>query len=252
MPAAFAPRRKISPLPPTGCGVVRVAVRVAPRPVLPGDRQFLFEQLVERLEVGVVDRPVRADPVVGERREVRRVKAGGVAGVVHHRSADPAPGVVRAQRDRVGAADLARLGPVQGVRAAFVGDPVGVGVPERAGVQADDPPAGPGQPLGEHAAAGAGADDHQVDLVVVGVAAHVGAQPVVGARAVVGDQPRRVVAGPDVAVVASHAECPRSKSPVVLAAGLLDPAGERDRVDVGCPRCRGRRPPSARGRRRRG
>ena len=189
--------------------VVRVAVRVTPGPVLPGDRQFGLELLVVRLEVGVADGPVGADPVGGEGVEVGRVEAGGVPGVVDHGAADAAAGVVGPQRDRVVAADLPGLGPVQGVRAAFVADPVGVRVPERPGVQADDAPPGAGQPLGEDAAAGAGAHDHQVHLVGVGVAAHVGAQPVVGAGPVVGQQPGRFVPGPDVPVEA-HGSDPRS------------------------------------------
>jgi hypothetical protein len=151
-------------------GVVRIAVWVAPRPVLAGDGQLLLDRRVVRLQIGVVDGPVGAD---GEGVEVRRMEPRRVAGVVHHRPADAAAGVVRAERDGISAADLARLGPVQRVRSPLVGHPVGVGVPERTGVQAHDAPAGPGQPLGEHAAPGSGADDHQVHLVTVGVVAHV-------------------------------------------------------------------------------
>ena len=176
---------------------VRVAVRVAPRPVLAGDRQLGLEVLVVGLEVGVADRPVGADSVVGPGGEVAGVKARGVAGVVHHRPADAAAGVVRAQRHRVVAVDDPRFGPVQVVRARLVADPVGVRVPERPGVQADDPPAAPGQPLQHRRAARAAAHDDQVDLVVVVEPAHVGAQPVVGAGAVVRQQPRRLVAVPD-------------------------------------------------------
>ena len=69
-------------------------------------------------------RPVGADAVAGERLEVARVEAGRVAGVVDHRPAHAAAGVVRAQRDRVGAGDDPRLGPVQVVRAGLVADPV--------------------------------------------------------------------------------------------------------------------------------
>src|SRR6185503_459133 len=93
--------------------MMRVAVRIAPWPVLPGHRQFLLDRLVVRPEVPVVDRPVRADPVLAEGAEVGRMEARRVAGVVHHRAADPAAGVVRAERYRIGAADLAWLGPVQ-------------------------------------------------------------------------------------------------------------------------------------------
>ena len=129
-------------------GMVRVAVRIAPRPVLPGDRQLLLDRLVVRPELGIVDRPVRAHPVQAEGVEVGRVEAGCVAGEVHHRAADAAAGVVGSERHRVVTADLARLGPVQGVRAPLVGDPVGVRIPERPGVQADHPPARPGPAAG--------------------------------------------------------------------------------------------------------
>ena len=87
------------------------------------------------------------DPVGAAGVEVRRVKPRHVARVMHHRPADAAPGVVGAQRHRVGAADLAGVGPEQHVRSAFVADPVGVGIPERAGVQPTTRPPGPGQPL---------------------------------------------------------------------------------------------------------
>ena len=151
---------------------VRVAVRIAPRPVLPGHRQLPLHLRVVRTQVRVGDRPVRADAVPALRGEVRRVEAGRVAGVVHHRPADAPAGVVLAQLDRVRAADDPLLGPVEVVAAGLVGHPVLVRVPERAGLQDHDPPAVPGQPLGEHGPAGTGADDHQVDLVVVVEPAH--------------------------------------------------------------------------------
>jgi hypothetical protein len=65
------------------------------------------------------------------------------------------------------------------VGAAFVADPIGVGIPERAGVEHHDAPAGARQPLGQRGAAGAGTHDDNVYLIALGVAAHVGAQLVV-------------------------------------------------------------------------
>ena len=44
---------------------MRVAVRIAPRPVLAGDRQLELEALVMALEIAVGDRPVGADAVSG-------------------------------------------------------------------------------------------------------------------------------------------------------------------------------------------
>ena len=151
---------------------VRVAVRIAPRPVLAGDRQLALDPLVVRLQVPVGDRPVGADAVARARLEVGGMEARRVAGVVDHRAADPVPGVVLAQLDRVVAADDALVRPVEVVRAFLVGDPVLVGVPEGAALEHDDPPARAREPLGEHRAAGAAADDQQVDLVLVAEAAH--------------------------------------------------------------------------------
>ena len=129
---------------------VRVAVRIAPGPVLAGDGQFAFDVVVVGPQVVVADRPVGTDAVAAVRVEVARVKPRRVAGVVHHRPADSAAGVVGAQRDRVVAGDHPRFGPVQVVRAGFVADPVRVRIPERSGVQRDHVPAGAGQPL-QHA-----------------------------------------------------------------------------------------------------
>ena len=146
---------------------VRVAVRVAPRPALPGDRQLALEPLVVGLQLLVGDRPVGGDAVAGADLEVGGVKARGEAGVVDHRAADAAAAVVLAELDRVLAADHPRLGPVELVRAGLVGDPVLVGVPERPGLQHEDPPASAREALGERRAAGAGADDQHVDRLVV-------------------------------------------------------------------------------------
>ena len=104
--------------------------------------------------------------------EVGGMEAGGVSGVVHHRPAHAASRVVLAHLDGVCAADDPLLVPVQLVRAGLVGDPVLVGMPERAGLDDHDPPSGPGQALGQDRPSGAGADDANVDLVAVVVAAH--------------------------------------------------------------------------------
>ena len=85
---------------------VRVGVRVAPRPVLAGDRQLGLDVVVVRPQVVVArsaSRRRRRPGVSGA--EVAGVEAGRVAGVVHHRAADAAAGVVRAERHRVVAAD---------------------------------------------------------------------------------------------------------------------------------------------------
>ena len=102
------------------------------------------------------------------------MKPRRVPGVVDHRAAHTAPGVVLAQLDRVRPADHPLLRPVQGVAARLVGHPVLVRVPERARLEDHDAPAAAGQPLGQHRASCACTDDDEVDLVVVAVAAHGG------------------------------------------------------------------------------
>ena len=83
----------------------------------------------------------------------------GVAGVVAHRAADAAAGVVLAEFDRVASADHPLWVQYSSSRAGLVGDPVLVGMPERSGFEDDDLPALPGEPLGQDAPAGPGADD---------------------------------------------------------------------------------------------
>ena len=152
---------------------MRIGVRVAPGPVLAGDGQLALDPLVVGLQVGVRDRPVLPDAVTRARLEVRRVEPWGVARVVHHRPADPVSGVVLAQFDRVLSSDDPGRRPVELVLAGLVRDPVTVGVPERSGLEDDHAPARATQALREDRAAGPGADDHDVDLVVVGVPGHV-------------------------------------------------------------------------------
>ena len=116
-----------------------------------------------------------------------------------------------------------------GVAARLVGHPVLVGVPERARLEDHDPPAAAGQPLGEHRAARAGTDDHQVDLVVVGVAAH-GRLAGQVAAVHVEQVPGVVVARADRALEhpapeRAHQRCPASSSRTGSAAtapGLLE------------------------------
>jgi hypothetical protein len=102
------------------------------------------------------------------------MKPWGVAGIVDHRAADSAPGVVLPKLDRVGPTDDPFLGPVQRVATGLVGYPVLVGVPERASLDDHHPPTVPGQPLGQHRSTRASPDDNQVDLVIVAVSSHGG------------------------------------------------------------------------------
>src|SRR5204863_9636243 len=99
--------------------------------------------------------------------------------------------VVRAELDGVVTAHDAWLRPVQLVGAALVAHPVGVGIPERAGLEGDHPPPRPGQTLGEDGTPGPAADDHQVDLAGAVEAPHATTEVVVRAGAVVREQPGR-------------------------------------------------------------
>ncbi len=179
---------------------VSVRMRIAPRPVLPRDRQFFLDGLVVGAKVPIGDRPVGTDPLGRRGVEVRGVKAGRVPGVVDHGPTHSPTGIVRSERHRVGTADHSGFGPVQAVRTSFVADPIGVRVPEWSGIQPDDAPSRPSQALHQRCATGTAPDDHNVDLVVVGEITHVGSQPVVGAIVAVGDQPRRFVPCPDTQV----------------------------------------------------
>src|SRR5207302_596439 len=105
--------------------------------------------------------------------------------------ADAAAAVVLAHLDGVAAADEALLRPVQPVRGRLVRDPVAVGVPKRTRLEHEHAPAGAGEPLRKDAAAGAAADDHDVDLVAVGEAPH--ALDAGNSSAVNVEQPVRVV-----------------------------------------------------------
>src|SRR3954449_12290698 len=92
--------------------------------------------------------------------------------VMDHRAADAASAVVLAELDRILAADHARLGPVELVRAGLVGDPVRIGTPEGARLEHEHLPIAPCQALGERRPTGAGADDEHVDGILAGVATH--------------------------------------------------------------------------------
>jgi hypothetical protein len=184
-------------------------VRVSPRPPLARYRQFFLEVRVVGPQILVTQRPVRAYPVAGVGGEVAGVETRGVAGVVDHRAAHSAAGVVGAKRDRIVASNDPRIGPVQVMRARLIADPVGIRVPERARIQANHPPARPRQPLQHRGPACAAANNDQVHFIGIGEPAHVRAQPVVGTAAIVRQQPCRLVA---VAHLAHRPSPPRTGS----------------------------------------
>src|SRR5919201_1462812 len=91
---------------------------------------------------------------------------------VHGAAANTPAAVVFPQRERVLPTNNAQIIPVQLMRAGLVADPVALGVPEGAGVEAHDAEAGLGQPLQHHTTARAEADDAEVHLLVVWAAAY--------------------------------------------------------------------------------
>src|SRR5581483_1172307 len=80
---------------------VRIAVRVAPRPVLAGDRELELHALERLLQVPVRDRPVDGHAVARAHLEVGGMEARHVAGEVRHRAADADTRVVLPHLDRV-------------------------------------------------------------------------------------------------------------------------------------------------------
>ena len=91
---------------------------------------------------------------------------------MHGAAADAFAAVVRAERERIGAAGDAQIFPVEFVRAGFVADPVALRIPERAGFEPDHVEACARQSLQQHAAGRAAADDQVVDFVAFAEAAH--------------------------------------------------------------------------------
>src|SRR5581483_4518535 len=153
-------------------GGVWVAVWITPWPVLAGDGKLELEALVMALEIAIGDRPVLPHPVARPDLKVRRVNARAVAGVMDHRTADPVAGVVLAELHRIRSADHPFLGPIELVRAGLVRYPVLVRIPERSLLQHHHLPTAAGEALRQRPAPGAGADDHQIDGVVIVIAGH--------------------------------------------------------------------------------
>ena len=85
---------------------------------------------------------------------------------MHRAAADAFAAVVGAQRERVVAAGDAQVLPVELVRACLVADPVALRVPERPGFEPHDAEARAREPLQQHAARRADADDEVIHLLV--------------------------------------------------------------------------------------
>ena len=147
-------------------GRIRVPMRIAPRPRLTRDRELFLDGLVVGLEILVANGPVGADPVTSWRSRSRR----GENAACSRRSGSsirptPRPELLEPSGTGSRPADDPWLGPIEVMRTPLVADPVGIGIPKRAGVESDDRDTGAGQPLDEGGAPGATADDDDVDLV---------------------------------------------------------------------------------------
>src|ERR1039458_9965790 len=74
IPSALAPAQEGLAVAAHRMRPVRVAVRVAPRPVLAGHRQLLLDRRVVGPQVRIAQRPVGADAGLAERGEVAGVE----------------------------------------------------------------------------------------------------------------------------------------------------------------------------------
>ena len=98
--------------------------------------------------------------------EIRRMKARGECRPVHGAAAHAFAAVIRAQRERIFAAGDAQIFPVEIVRAGLVADPIALRIPERTRFHADHSKTGAREPLQQHAAGRADADDHVIHFFV--------------------------------------------------------------------------------------
>src|SRR5947209_1510574 len=131
---------------------IRVAVRIAPREMRRArDRNLTFKQLVIRLQVVIVDGPIRSNAVLAIHTKIGRMKTRGEGCPVNRSSSDTTAAVVLSQGKRILAAGNAQIRPVELMRTGFIADPVAFGVPERTGLEADNGAAGFRQTLQQNA-----------------------------------------------------------------------------------------------------
>ena len=174
MPSASQPRASTCPAPLISCCAVRIARALrTPRIV---DRAGNLQRV---LDLGVVmphhfglDRPIDR---VAELRA--RLEPLGTAAQRHHlkmhgAAADALAAVVRAELDRVVAAGDPLPEPEQLVLRSLVRCEILERTPERAGIEPDHRKPVFGELAGQRAAARPGADDREIDLVLVAPAAH--------------------------------------------------------------------------------
>ncbi|MDR8934491.1 hypothetical protein FEP65_01366 [Burkholderia multivorans] len=155
-------------------GAVRVArARRSPGIVhRPADLQRLLDFAVVAPHLAPVERPVDAVTEQRARAEPFGPKAQRHHREVHGAAADRAAAVVGAERQRVRAVANPLVGPEQLALVRFVGGEFLQRPPPCARIERDDGKTMLGKPARERAAARAGADDHEVDRLVVAEHSH--------------------------------------------------------------------------------
>ncbi len=218
----------------------------------PRDLQRAFDLGVIAPHLAPIERPIGAVAELAARLEPFRAKAQRHHGEMHGRAADRLAAIVGAKLQRVVAVDDALVGPVKLRLMVLVGSKILERPPIRPGIERHDGKAVFGKLAGECAAAGAGADDGEIDRLVLVVLAHrhpaadtenVGRAPADRARGRL-----RVI---------RHGCSPRALAPPARAALPMPPrdrAGRNSSVrsHAGSPARRSRfrsRPPGARNRR---
>ncbi len=136
------------------------------------DLQRLLDLAVVMPHLAPVERPVDAVAECAARAEPFGPKPQRHHREVHGAAADRAAAVVGAERQRIGAVADAFVGPEQLALMRLVRCELLERPPPRARVECDDRIAVFRELARERAAAGAGADDHEVDRIVVAKHAH--------------------------------------------------------------------------------
>jgi hypothetical protein len=173
IPCFRAPSHATSAAPATGCGSCGYSCG-SPHGQYAGDGQFALDALERRTQLVVRDRPVDGDAVARTHLEIGRMEPRDVPREMRHRAPHADARVVLSKLDRIAARDDAVVRPVQAclTGSLLVADPVAVGVPERPLLEHDDLPPAARETLGNHAAAGARPDHHEIDDVLVAVPRH--------------------------------------------------------------------------------
>ena len=137
-----------------------------------GDLQRLLDLVVVVPHLAPIERPVGAVAEKRARLEPFRAKAQRHHREMHGRAADRLAGIVGAELKRILAVDDALISPVELRLLRLVRGEILERTPVRTGIERHDREACLREPAGQRSAAGAGADDGEIDRVVVAVFAH--------------------------------------------------------------------------------